>query len=255
MRTGHRAGRRIAAQRRMQRAASAAAASRFAGRRKARGACAKLVRSMSDRARPSLLEPPRAMGRGRRLLAVRGGDVGRADPVDRRRRPVSASTCVARSPGRPRTSSPGFRSRSRVWHVTRGWLPERFGGWPRLLLAHVAIVRRRRADRTPCVVDAARARCSRTRTCRCRETLHDAAALAAEPAADDLLGDCRHRRGPDALRALSGSPGGGRAAAGRARGGAAAGAARTPAAAFPVQQPAQHRGAGARRATRRASCA
>jgi two-component system, LytTR family, sensor kinase len=24
-----------------------------------------------------------------------------------------------------------------VWHVTRGWLPERFGGWPRLLFAHV----------------------------------------------------------------------------------------------------------------------
>src|SRR5919106_3917477 len=24
-----------------------------------------------------------------------------------------------------------------VWHVTRGWLPERFGGWLRLLIAHV----------------------------------------------------------------------------------------------------------------------
>lgn len=26
-----------------------------------------------------------------------------------------------------------------VWHVTRGWLPERFGGWLRLLAAHVPI--------------------------------------------------------------------------------------------------------------------
>jgi two-component system, LytTR family, sensor kinase len=26
-----------------------------------------------------------------------------------------------------------------VWHITRGWLPERFGGWPRLLLAHIAL--------------------------------------------------------------------------------------------------------------------
>jgi two-component system, LytTR family, sensor kinase len=26
-----------------------------------------------------------------------------------------------------------------VWHVTRGWLPERFGGWRRLLLAHVPV--------------------------------------------------------------------------------------------------------------------
>ena len=26
-----------------------------------------------------------------------------------------------------------------VWHVTRGWLPERFGGWLRLLTAHVAV--------------------------------------------------------------------------------------------------------------------
>src|SRR5262245_10531601 len=26
-----------------------------------------------------------------------------------------------------------------VWHLTRGWLPERFGGWPRLLLAHVPV--------------------------------------------------------------------------------------------------------------------
>jgi two-component system, LytTR family, sensor kinase len=27
-----------------------------------------------------------------------------------------------------------------VWHITRGWLPERFGGWLRLLLAHVPMV-------------------------------------------------------------------------------------------------------------------
>jgi two-component system LytT family sensor kinase len=26
-----------------------------------------------------------------------------------------------------------------VWHITRGWLPERFGGWFRLLLAHVPV--------------------------------------------------------------------------------------------------------------------
>ncbi|MGH9311493.1 MAG: sensor histidine kinase [Vicinamibacterales bacterium] len=26
-----------------------------------------------------------------------------------------------------------------VWHVTRGWLPGRFGGWPKLLIAHVAM--------------------------------------------------------------------------------------------------------------------
>src|SRR5687767_11401735 len=26
-----------------------------------------------------------------------------------------------------------------VWHVTRGWLPERFGGWLRLLLAHLPV--------------------------------------------------------------------------------------------------------------------
>lgn len=26
-----------------------------------------------------------------------------------------------------------------VWHVTRGWLPERFGGWPRLLIAHLPV--------------------------------------------------------------------------------------------------------------------
>src|SRR5687768_15714628 len=24
-----------------------------------------------------------------------------------------------------------------VWHVTRGWLPEQFGGWLRLLIAHM----------------------------------------------------------------------------------------------------------------------
>src|SRR5262249_29592418 len=27
-----------------------------------------------------------------------------------------------------------------VWHVTAGWLPERFGGWLRLLMAHLPIV-------------------------------------------------------------------------------------------------------------------
>ena len=27
-----------------------------------------------------------------------------------------------------------------VWHVTRGWLPERFGGWLRLLIAHVPML-------------------------------------------------------------------------------------------------------------------
>jgi len=26
-----------------------------------------------------------------------------------------------------------------VWHVTRGWLPERFGGWLRLLIAHLPV--------------------------------------------------------------------------------------------------------------------
>lgn len=26
-----------------------------------------------------------------------------------------------------------------VWEITRGWLPERFGGWPRLLLAHLPL--------------------------------------------------------------------------------------------------------------------
>jgi two-component system, LytTR family, sensor kinase len=26
-----------------------------------------------------------------------------------------------------------------VWHVTRGWLPEQFGGWRRLLIAHVPV--------------------------------------------------------------------------------------------------------------------
>jgi two-component system LytT family sensor kinase len=26
-----------------------------------------------------------------------------------------------------------------VWHVTRGWLPERFGGWLRLVIAHVPV--------------------------------------------------------------------------------------------------------------------
>jgi hypothetical protein len=26
-----------------------------------------------------------------------------------------------------------------VWHVTRGWLPERFGGWLRVLIAHLAM--------------------------------------------------------------------------------------------------------------------
>jgi two-component system, LytTR family, sensor kinase len=26
-----------------------------------------------------------------------------------------------------------------VWELTRGWLPERFGGWPRLLLAHLGV--------------------------------------------------------------------------------------------------------------------
>jgi two-component system LytT family sensor kinase len=26
-----------------------------------------------------------------------------------------------------------------VWHVTRGWLPERFGGWRRLLIAHLPL--------------------------------------------------------------------------------------------------------------------
>jgi signal transduction histidine kinase len=27
-----------------------------------------------------------------------------------------------------------------VWHVTRGWLPERFGGWLRLLIRHIPLV-------------------------------------------------------------------------------------------------------------------
>jgi two-component system LytT family sensor kinase len=27
-----------------------------------------------------------------------------------------------------------------IWRLTRGWLPDRFGGWPRLLLAHLPIV-------------------------------------------------------------------------------------------------------------------
>lgn len=27
-----------------------------------------------------------------------------------------------------------------VWELTRGWLPERFGGWPRLLLAHLPLL-------------------------------------------------------------------------------------------------------------------
>jgi two-component system, LytTR family, sensor kinase len=26
-----------------------------------------------------------------------------------------------------------------VWHVTRGWLPERFGGWPWLIIAHLPV--------------------------------------------------------------------------------------------------------------------
>src|SRR5690349_12736706 len=26
-----------------------------------------------------------------------------------------------------------------VWQFTRGWLPDRFGGWPRLLLAHLPL--------------------------------------------------------------------------------------------------------------------
>ena len=49
-----------------------------------------------------------------------------------------------------------------VWQFTRGWLPERFGGWPRLLLAHLRALRRRRA-RADAGRDAARARRSRTR--------------------------------------------------------------------------------------------
>src|SRR4029079_5575507 len=27
-----------------------------------------------------------------------------------------------------------------VWHVAGRWLPERFGGWPRFLLAHLAVL-------------------------------------------------------------------------------------------------------------------
>ncbi len=82
-----------------------------------------------------------------------------------------------------------------VWQFTRGWLPDRFGGWPRLLLAHLPVAIVVVLAQTALVVVVTRLLGAEMFESRngMPENVHRAGALAAEPAADDLFGDRRHR--------------------------------------------------------------
>ena len=83
-----------------------------------------------------------------------------------------------------------------VWHLTRRWLPERFGGWLPLLAAHVPVAAAVALIQTLLVTLLALALARQHGSCgrACQ-----AVARAAGRAAPDLHGNCRHRRGDDAL--------------------------------------------------------
>jgi two-component system, LytTR family, sensor kinase len=114
------------------------AATRIEGFAGGSAACAKLVRAMSDRGRHSL---PRA----RALWAAATGFWLLVTAMA-----AAQIVWIAQTPGQQLDVRSAVRWQAEyfipwipftiaVWRITRGWLPERFGGWFRLLMAHVPV--------------------------------------------------------------------------------------------------------------------